>query len=387
MLLKISVILLLTTSTQQISPWFNVIQPGNKQVTAIALGGNNEEYLFHGAHGDYSTSQIDYQAGSSALKKIINPNSALPGNLGGFSYAIPFGATKAVLSAEYVLLVDIISGNFDHVYTLPSDGYRHHRPVRITGTDFVMVTNEVDPPNFFAYRLLPSSPTSQVRQFALKRISLCAGYIPNTNFYVISEFGLANRKVFDYTNGYDGLTTSGPKTSHAKAGALNEYGFFYPIMTKVQVYVVGEQSQNIHTVNWPEGTNRVTKDLGLNKYLGSISWIPDTNLAVVATLDKYFWITNFMDGALTTQQFTFPEGPPAQSYSRKLFISPKRRLAFFSLLYEPRTKVYKLTHSEYPCSELCETCDEIQRDKCSSCATNAQPTASGESCECKSNYY
>ena len=158
-----------------------------------------------------------------------------------------------------------------------------------------------------------------------------------------------------------------------------------PSDLEAQVYVVTDiTTKNIATVNWPEGTTRLTKQLSPGHTPTFVAWIPDTNLCLVLSREKSFFITNFMEQVFPSLHYSFPHADHEFSYSS--FISNKRRIALIPVFHQGRTIIYKISE-EYPCSGLCLTCDLIDRAKCTSCQAKSEPTASGDSCQCISNYY
>ena len=397
MVLKLSAIFLLAASTKQISYWFQVIrlyQGSTSSITVVAVGGSNEEYLVHGAYGRYPSNQIDYQAGSSSLLQGNDLMGSVPSGTGfdSVNFLATYGASKAIVTGTQVAIFDYLSGNIIDIfnYVLPTDTKKLHVPVRIAETDYFMATSSTGTlGNLFAYRFLISAPSNQDPRFSLDGTSQCGGHITKTIYYIVSETSKNFRKVYDYTNGYDGLSTSGAKTTHPKhGGTFRESGFIYPSGLEVHVYVVTERSnKKLVTYNWPDGSVRVFNQLSPNHDTSSISWIPDTEFCLISSLKETFWIANFMNGALDAKTITLPDSSNQQKYTVQTFIPTTRRLAFIPVFTHPRTNIYKFSHEEYPYSGLCETCDEIQRAKCSTCQANSQLTASGDSCECKSNYY
>ena len=388
MLIKISAILLLTVSTKQLQLWFSATRASNQQTSAVTLGGSDEEYLVHGADKVFEAERIDYQAGSTGTTITTTLGPPLSGLTAGLMSLASYGTSKVLFVHRRIAIVDFISGAVDHIFTLASDEYPHNPATRINATDYFMVTSQFAPTNLLnAYRLLISShPPSSVK-FKLEQRATASGVISMTNFYVVSEFAKTHRKVFDYTNGYDGLSTSGIIASHAKLGGETdtEQGFISPQAIEAQVYVVGVAVQVV-TVNWPEGAARLSKNLGPDgnsDQVKTMVWIPDTNLCFVASSGESIWITNFLDEVLSTR---YSKLPNSELNNEQSYISLTKRVTVLSAYVPPKINVYKIA-DEYPCSGLCLTCDVIVRGKCTSCRMNAEATPSGDSCKCKSNYY
>ena len=178
MSVKISVILLLAASTQQINLWFSVQRTGNALISGATLAGNNEEYLVHGSYEKLGAHQINYQTGSSASPVDSNFEGAIVSG-GNIWFITPYTASKVLLAHKHLMVYDFLSSTVDHIFAVPSAGQNeHYLPIRIPNTDYFLSTtyawNSGKPTNPFAYRLQPSNPSS-IQKITLEHGSRSGG--------------------------------------------------------------------------------------------------------------------------------------------------------------------------------------------------------------------
>ena len=117
------------------------------------------------------------------------------------------------------------------------------------------------------------------------------------------------RKLYDYTNGYDGGSNSSIQT-HTKADANKERGFISPEDGR-GYYVMGTQStKTVYTVKGSDGTKKLNHYLSsLDGVITSLKWVYDSDFCVVGAYRTKFAIVNFMDDSKPSPAFyTVPSG-------------------------------------------------------------------------------
>ena len=192
--------------------------------------------------------------------------------------------------------------------------------------------------------------------------------------------------MFDYTNSYDGVSSSGSVNSHNKQDGFDpEISFVSPSsFVTTPVYVVGgENNGNLYTINWPDGSLRQSRTVTYGQSsINVIAWIPNTTLCLVMSNSNKYALIDFMNQNVADKNFVLPTGASAPI---GLVISKKRRLAFVPEDVLDETHVLRLS-SEYPCSNLCQECGDIPNE-CTNCKPNSEHRASDKSCVCQTNFY
>ena len=91
--------------------------------------------------------------------------------------------------------------------------------------------------------------------------------------------GSNQRKLYDYTNGYDGGSNNSVDT-HTKLGSNNELGFFCPEDGR-QFHVISASGlKAIHTIKF-DGTNLLQHALAsMDQVIHPIVWVRDSDLCV-----------------------------------------------------------------------------------------------------------
>ena len=381
---KKSILVILLAMTGQTKPlryWFKVPTGAPAPHYALAVGGPNDKYIIHGGMNDYGVYQIDYSIPQSTQLGLLDIRTNF-GSTSSGSELLALNDNYFFFSNKYLALgIYTKLAGLEKQYPVPTDGAFHSIPFSVSNTDFVFAATKSGSPSSLYRVLITSSDAPKI--FPLGDHSKCSGSIPDTNFVVASQNGLTTRKVFDYTNGFVGGSGSGATTTHTKAdGTQEDISFFSPRNGEVQVYVVAVNTVNkIRTVNWPDGSNRLSRTLPNG--ISAIAWIPDTTLCIVTFGTATYSVTDFMDQSIITNDYTLPG---TGVFALRLVVSKKNKLSYILDWVKKETNIIKLLE-EYPCSGLCQECDGIKRDKCTVCLNNAELKPADNTCSCKLNYY
>ena len=230
------------------------------------------------------------------------------------------------------------------------------------------------------YRLL-SDTISDVKTYNTNTRSWATGVVHQTGWLVISINLKSDRKIFDFTNGYEGGSNS-TLVIHKKPNQDTEMGLWSPLDDR-GIYVTGSRQQKtLYTVNIVDGSNRLERFLSsFAGFLDASSWITDSDLCIVGSSTSIFAIVNFMD-------LSKPAPVYITAHSGNQNTRPRVWRNYKAMLLSDRSLgrsyVYKLL-DEMPCGRLCKTCDGVFRNKCLTCGDNASKI--GDACVCHAGYY
>ena len=386
------VLLLAVNSYPAVVKWITISgNSANSYIFCMTPTGSDEAYLIHGRQGKLSTHPLNYVTGANnpPEAKLISFSTGT-----GFDnecYLYPIDSSTVLMVDFAISIVNILTNPaIPRSYTVPSTGSQHSAGFRVRDTDFFFTaTTTASAGSRFLYRVLSSSAAAPKR-FTLGENTECIGWIPKTNFVIVSLLNQPNRQLFDYTNGFVGSPSAGPQTNtHAKpAGNAEERGFFSPREFQEDLYVVGEhQGRKINVVQWVDGFVKLSRTMSwvpdVFNQLISLAWIPDTNLCLVGSNSVEFSLVDFIRSTTPLQNFILPDSAGG---SPQIFVSENKKIFFISDIGYPDSYVYKIVE-ESSCSKLCRTCDGIYKEKCTSCHPNSVFDASGNACQCKSNHY
>ena len=381
-LIKEVSLLLLTTSVQTATLFFEV-GTGSPDSSAMSIAGPNQEYVVQGLGTAFTTYSIDWQSTTHASSvKSINLNANA--NIADTRIQCGFGENCVVASSN-IFRFNMKPGaaNDFEEYSVPK-GFSYDDPTLIAGTSYFLVASVVGTTanTKKAYRLF-SDRVTEMKTFNTGENSRSKGALYGTSRFVISLDGTNQRKVFDYTNGYEGGTNSALETHTKQDNTNNEIGFF-SVEDGRELYVVSSLVlKRIYTVQY-DGTDWLHFDLRNDvPNVHPATWVKDSDFCVVATWEaQYFFIVNFVDkNKPIAAEITLPSG--AKNIDKVGFWSDYKVFIVPSAATH-RSYVYKAL-TETPCADLCATCDGIYRKKCLTCDQNASKT--GDVCSCDFGFY
>ena len=375
-------IFLFVNTIQTLTHWFD-IGTGFPPIDAFTISGPKEEYSVQGEKTKFEIYTINWQTGQAVFQeeKVIGSNPPLSPNgkiQGDDSYNV-------VLAIQAVFRFNIKPGvpaNLEQ-YPLPT-GFDYSYPMWATGTVFMFVgAVGAGGANRKIWRL-HSDKITGVEAFSIGRNSRAYGVLYGTGWLVASLSGTNERKLYDYTNGYDGGTSAAVVT-HTKPAVQDELGFASPEDNK-GYYVVGKvHPPELFTVNGANGIQRLHWDLNTplnNAAISHFKWIYDTELCVVGSWAQKFVVVNYMDLAKPAlAEYTTPNGG-----SKLVQVDVWRDYKAIAIPPAIGDKTFVFSaQAEMGCSGSCATCDGISRKKCLTCKANSQKV--GDSCVCNTGFY
>ena len=366
--------LALILPTKSVQFWFS-LGTGTPDVYSVSLGGQEEQYVIQGKQSQFKAYEINWEDGSTTSTQDIDLGTRP--NIQVHTAIQTDNTLNVVVSSRTIFRFTIQSGVQDsgfEEYSVPT-GSDYSYPFWLLGTNYMFIPTRSFPSSKRkAYRML-SDRVSDVKTFNTGGNSKSFGVLSGTIWFLIGLDGSNQRKLFDYTNGYEGGTNSAVQI-HSKPDSSNEVGFFSPEDGRGYYVVASQSTKRLYTVSH-DGTER------LNHHLSSIGnihpslWIRDSDFCVVSSWGTQFAIVNFMDlGKPAPTYYTVESGgsktfQPEVSLFYKVFIIPSAQTH--------QSFVYKVV-DEMPCGDLCATCDGVLRRKCQTCVPNA--FKSGSKCSC-----
>ena len=376
---RIILLALLFIRSKQITAWSEV-KTASEAVSSTTIAGPNEEYIVQGQLTTYRAYTINWQTGAATSVNSITIPSA---NVAGNTLIQADNTFNCIVSSKTIYRFNAQAGQSLGVqeYPVPT-GITYSYPRWATGTNFMFIsTMDATPPDRKVWRV-HSDRITDVKYFPIEDISRAYEVFYGTGWLIVSMHNLAIRKLYDYTNGYDGGTNSAVQT-HNKDQTTFEIGMFVPEDGRFLYVVSAPGVSKIATVKG-DGTNRLLQSLvGHLPNTHPLVWVKDSDLCIVSSWDNKFVVVDFMDETLPTPtSFTLPVGtgqgiqrPQIWSYY-KAFLIP--------FIPTSRSHVYKALAAS-PCSDLCSTSDGVFRNKCSTCDPNASKT--GDACYCVDGFY
>ena len=235
-----------------ISYWLTI---GSGGIESMTIAGPNEEYSVQGQANSYLTWPINWASGAAVYhyQNYLGTNSYLhhDGRIqGDDSY-------NAVVSATGVFRFNIKPGVAVGLqrYSLPV-GFFYNYPHWAAGTVYMFVgTVSATGTNRKLYRL-HSDRITDVKTFNIGVNSRAYGVLFGTGWLVISYGGTNQRKLYDYTNGYQGGSNSSVQT-HTKVAVNDELGFA-SLEDGRGYYVVGTLTTRVlYTIKGADGTQKL----------------------------------------------------------------------------------------------------------------------------------
>ena len=338
----------------------------------ITLAGLKGEYVLQGELASFYAYSIDWEAGTASDAKTLSlttdPNLIWDCRIQG-----DWTTHNAILTSKAVFRVNAKPGDpiNQEKYPVP-EGHLYSYPQVAHLTNFMFVATYDFPSGQNKLYRLHSDKITDFKEFTISDNSRAFGVLDGSPWLLVSPMSGTDRKLFDYTNGFDGGTNTATST-HTKTGDAAEMSFMSP-MDKRGFYVVGKlNSWAIYTVKDQDGSEKLNYDLtpeGFNSYLNAISWVPDTDLCFLVAFNKMLALVDFMDEAKTRALTKVDLGDQAyQNYNGMVWLD--KRAAIVGMNLPNQAFVYKISEADQPCAELCKTCHIALRTKCLSCRPNS----------------
>ena len=269
------------------------------------------------------------------------------------------------------------------------EGYPYAYPQAAYNTIYLFVaTMEVATAGLRKFYRIHSDRVTDIQEFPLGANSRAYGVLQGTPWVLASADGTTQRKLFDYTNGHNGDSNSVAAT-HTKPSTKNEMIFLSPEDAR-GYYVISdalnEPTRSLFTVKNTDGSQHLSYDLTtyLSHTIISLNWVYDTDLCLVASYINGFFLVDIMANTRALTLVPFPSGGGNTAVHAEYWIS---KIAFMASASDvDKSYIFKISSADQPCSDLCQTCDEIFRKKCLTCQPHSS-LGSGATCTCDSRYY
>ena len=350
---------------------------------SVSLAGPNQEWMVQGKILTFTAFSINWQNGHVSFEKSITPKT-IPGVTGNTRIHCDLDY-NCVVGTRTIFRFNMKPGASDDLETYPVRLHvAYGTPRSIVGTSYVIVSARAatTAETKKAYRIL-SDRVTDVKTYNTGTNSASYGVLYGTGWLLVSIENVNKRRLYDYTNGYEGGTNSSIQI-HTKVDNKNENGFFTPEDGR-ELYVVsvsGGQIKRMHSIEY-DGTSWLYHDLP--SFLGVVQpavWVRDSDLCIVPSWGTNFAIVNFVDkNKPDPVYYNMPTG--ARHITKLIFWSYYKGFILSNLL-DQRSYVYKAL-TETPCADLCTTCDGVYRKKCLTCDPNS--SKSGEACNCYDGFY
>ena len=377
--------LILTTillgSSKTLSLW-KAIGNGSPSIMSITLSGTNQGYAVQGDKITYKTYEMTWDNSQvSSVKDIdigANANILIESGVQSDNTFNVVASSKTIFRFNSQPAQPI---NFEE-YPVPT-GHQYSYPYWAAETNYMFVSARSHQvlSGKKLYRL-HSDKVTDVKVFNTGVNSRSFGVLHGTGWVMVSLDVMNQRKLFDYTNGYEGGTNSVVQT-HSKPTTANEIGFLSPEDGR-GYYVVGtaDSTKKLYTVK-NDGTALLTQHIStIDTFILYPKWIKDTDLCVVTSWAVNFAIVNFMDTNLPQPSYFNLPGGGRYAYQAQVWRDYK--VLALPSRESHSSHLYKLL-TEMPCAESCLTCDGIFRKKCFTCVPHS--SRSGDVCNCDLGYY
>ena len=375
---------ILLAGSKSVTYWKEV-GTGSPPIASLTLSGPNQEYIVQGDKLTYSVYQTNWEDNNnpiSSVAKTVNipPNS----NILAESKVQADSGYNVVVSSQTIFRFHSQPGAFEgyEEYNVPKGkGYAYPYWAQQTNYMFVSARAFTNTREMRVYRL-HSDRVSDIKVYNTGANSRSYGVLHGTNWLVVSIAGSTQRKLFDYTSGYEGGSNTAVQTQ-SRADTV-ELGFVSPEDGRGYFVVATHDfRKTIYTVK-NDGT-----DL-LNHQLTSIDtdslfpkWIKDSDFCVVPSWGTNFAVVNFMDTNKPPPTYYTLQNGGKYIYQPQVWNDYKAIV--LSSMHTDISYVYKAL-TEMPCSDLCATCDGVFRSKCLTCR-DPHSSKSGNVCSCNTGYY
>ena len=332
-----------------------------------AVGGPNNEYVIQGRWTVFTVHTINWAEGKSTLIDTIDVGT--DSNIAGYSRINSDRSFNCVARTKAVFRFNTKHGqpHGREFYSIPA-GNDYARPSWSPATNYMFVsTMRFNTPSLKKLYRVHSDRVTDVATFNTGANSASYGVLFDTPWLVVSLDGLTVRRVYDYTNGHQGGTDA-PLKTHSKVHGGDDLGFVTPEDHGKDYYVVCRHfTKEIYTTK-RDGAHWLFQDLdALQNKADPPTWIEDTDLVVVPTIGSKFAIVDVFDLRKPSPVYILYQGfGTSVVYG---FMWPDRRV-FLMAHSDSSLATYKGA-PHIPCSDLCDTCDEVYRNKCLSCGANS----------------
>ena len=364
---------------KSVSLWIE-IGDDSYPVASLTISGPNEEYLVQCQTFKQRVYSINWQDGQATLVKSVdlaaNANIVPGTRIQSDSGINVIAATKTIFRFSSQPGV----GNDFEEYSVPN-GKTYSYPVWVAQTNYMLLSSRTfaTPETKKLYRFHTDKVTD-MKVFNTGENSRTYGLLFGTGWLIVSLDGTNQRKLYDYTNGYEGGSNQTVQT-HSKPGTAEERGFASPEDGR-GYYVLGEMGAHRMRTVKNDGMELLDHSLNTFSTITYLRWFKDTDLVVIGDWGPRFVIVNFMDTNKPAPTFVnFPTGG-GKCFQPQVWTHYKAFV--ISSFDNSRSYVYKAL-SEMPCSDLCATCDDIFRKKCLTCSSGSSKL--GDVCSCDKGYY
>ena len=359
-----------------LTEWFKVgADSDGRGRFSPALIGENQEYLAVEKSAKFTTYLMDFEAGTATSVKeetITDSNLVSSTRSGGF------GSFYLIGSLAVGLVNPFPDQDFNvREFQVTLQGTKKSwYPVPIFNTVYFLAVGPG------SHRLNPVQMADIVK-FDEGVDSKAYGALSGTNLILFSIKNTVKRKIFDYTNG----GTNSLITEHTKTAGSNEERAFFSPEDERGYYVVSDKTaKNILTIKISDGTEHLSHDVNadLGGWAMGLSWVYDTDLVFAAKANGgSMALYDFMDTSKSRAVTVLTLASRIMQSPSFIWLK-KRALVFLHSSTKPGD-IIKISEADQPCSDLCATCHEVLRDRCTSCQPNSTP--SGTSCTCNDGYY
>ena len=381
LLLKISII----HKIYSLSVWFD-IKTADRAAGTLAVAGPKKDLVIMGQVEKVDVYKIDWTAGSHSRVKsmdLIQYPSLQTNN-----FMDSDGGNNVLFASHTVIRFnsDPDSPNLDQEYSVVK-GQAHFRPVWLPNTSYLFFGYSQPISGVYVlYRALAHT-TTDLRIFSVSSTgkTRCYGMLAGSTWGVASIDGTDQRRLFDYTNGYDGGSNSTTAVHTKSVGVNDERGFLSPGDERGYYVVTSGADRTVYTVKESDGSVKLDYFLDeLTSTIQLMAWFHDTDFALAVSFQTRIAIVNFMDETKSTPA-TYTIIPNSDSKMRSAYIWEDKKVLAVSSSTGDRAYVFKELDL-MPCSDLCQTCDGIFRKKCTSCKQGSSP-APGDTCACDDGFY
>ena len=374
----------LIRGTLGISYW-NSIGKAGQFLETMTIAGADSQYVITAEKTKINVFEINWSNGGATWKKTLTL-SGYGTNIKGHGYLAAGKSTNVVFSTYTVIRfnADPAGPLGNQEYAVPAGGLQNN-PVWVRDTDYILTgSHDQTDGSYRLYRVLAST-INEMRIYSVTRRTRSYGKLTGSPWLVISLGGINERKLVDFTNGYDGGTNTATAT-HTKTGGNNhEVGFISPEDARGYYVVTSGTGESLFTVKETDGSQHLKWSLSpLTGAIETLSWVPNTDYAIAPTLHRNFALVDFMDVTKSTA-VVYTNLPGNVNKIRSSYVWDDKKVLALSGGVGDKVYTYKLG-AEMPCSDLCASCDGIFRKKCTSCLANSSPTA-GDTCACDAGYY
>ena len=236
--------------------WFTIEISGSKLVSSACVAGANEEYIIQEQSAKYRTLKINWEGESSSEDKevIISPTTNIDFN----GRIVSDWSDNLVLTSRTIIRFNIKKGqsNNQQEYNVVK-GSTYSYPMVAYQKVYVFVASMSTISKFYR---LQSETTNDVKEFDTGENSRAYGVLYGTPWIVISLLSSNQRKLYDYTNGYIGGSSSATST-HTKLRENFERVFMSPEDERNYYVTYANNQRYMITTNALDGSEHLAVHL------------------------------------------------------------------------------------------------------------------------------